>query len=204
MPTDLWIELIDYLQSGGGVMLPIIAVSIWMWVLILKKFGEFHTHTRREIPLARVLDRIDRNPIGAAPWQEEILTGFLQERSGQKDLDRKILDRLLIRQEDRAEQHIKTILILAAAAPLLGLLGTVTGMIFTFHVITQFGTGNARALASGISEALITTQSGLMAAVPGLFMGNILGRRAEKLQDRMNRFCLRLPRALDLRAGSDR
>jgi biopolymer transport protein ExbB len=65
-------------------------------------------------------------------------------------------------------------------------------MISTFDVMAQFGTGNARAMASGISEALITTQTGLFIAVPGLFMGNFLRRRAENLTDKMQRFAIRL------------
>jgi hypothetical protein len=56
--------------------------------------------------------------------------------------------------------------VLAAVAPLLGLLGTVTGMIATFDVLAVFGTGNAKAMAGGISEALITTQTGLLVALP--------------------------------------
>jgi biopolymer transport protein ExbB len=80
-------------------------------------------------------------------------------------------------------------------APLLGLLGTVSGMVKTFVVIAEFGTGNARALASGISEALITTQTGLVVAVPGLFMASFLLRRSNGLLERIDRFCLRLSSA---------
>ena len=76
--------------------------------------------------------------------------------------------------------------------PLLGLLGTVTGMITTFDVISEFGTGNARALASGISEALVTTQSGLVVAVPGLLIGGFLFQRAQKIKGRMELFCIGL------------
>ena len=72
--------------------------------------------------------------------------------------------------------------ILAAIAPLLGLLGTVLGMIETFDVIAMFGTGNARAMAGGISVALITTQTGLLVAIPGLLMSNRLGRMSSHLK----------------------
>ena len=67
-------------------------------------------------------------------------------------------------------------------APLLGLLGTVTGMMSTFEVMSLFGTGNAKGMAGGISEALITTQTGLIVAIPGLYMKNFLERRAQALQ----------------------
>lgn len=74
---------------------------------------------------------------------------------------------------------------LAAIAPLLGLLGTVTGMIDTFHVITLHGTGDPRMMSGGISEALITTQTGLLVAIPGLYMKGFLDRRACNLQQRI-------------------
>jgi biopolymer transport protein ExbB len=72
----------------------------------------------------------------------------------------------------------------AAAAPLLGLLGTVTGMIKTFNLITIFGTGDAKSLSSGISEALITTALGLVIAIPALIAHGMLARMArQKLGD---------------------
>ena len=72
----------------------------------------------------------------------------------------------------------------AAAAPLLGLLGTVTGMIKTFNLITIFGTGDAKSLSSGISEALVTTELGLVVAIPSLILHGLLSRMArQKLGD---------------------
>ena len=83
-------------------------------------------------------------------------------------------------------QRIGIIATLAAIAPLLGLLGTVSGMITTFDVITLFGTGNAKAMAGGISESLITTQSGLTVAIPGMFMGVYLSRRCARLSGKLD------------------
>ena len=68
----------------------------------------------------------------------------------------------------------------AAAAPLLGLLGTVTGMIKTFTLITIFGTGDAKSLSSGISEALVTTELGLIVAIPSLILHGLLSRMAKQ------------------------
>ena len=73
-------------------------------------------------------------------------------------------------------------------------LGTVTGMMTTFDVIALFGTGNARAMAGGISEALITTQSGLLVAIPGLLMSAFLIRRADRLEDRLDELIMTLKR----------
>ena len=66
-------------------------------------------------------------------------------------------------------------------APLLGLLGTVTGMINTFQIITLYGAGDARMMSGGISEALITTQLGLAVAVPIMILHHILERRVDKI-----------------------
>jgi biopolymer transport protein ExbB len=92
------------------------------------------------------------------------------------------------RQRPAIWRHVAAVLVLAAVAPLLGLLGTVSGMIETFQVIRLFGTGNAQALSAGISEALITTQTGLLVAIPGLFAGWFLRRRARKLEQGLDAF----------------
>ena len=71
--------------------------------------------------------------------------------------------------------------LLAAVAPLLGLLGTVTGMIATFQSISLFGTGDPKLMASGISQALVTTMLGLMVAIPLLFLHSLVASRSRKL-----------------------
>ena len=84
------------------------------------------------------------------------------------------------------------ILVIAAVAPLLGLLGTVTGMISTFDVITEFGTGDPKLLSGGISIALVTTELGLIVAIPMLLMGNLLSGWAEGIKDNMEKTTLRI------------
>ncbi|MGJ8640225.1 MAG: MotA/TolQ/ExbB proton channel family protein [Opitutaceae bacterium] len=78
------------------------------------------------------------------------------------------------------ERFLPFIALTAAAAPLLGLLGTVTGMIKTFNLITIFGTGDAKSLSSGISEALVTTELGLVVAIPALILHGLLSRLAKQ------------------------
>ena len=80
--------------------------------------------------------------------------------------------------------------VIAAVAPLLGLLGTVTGMIATFDVITKFGTGDPKMLSGGISAALVTTELGLIVAIPCLLIGALLTSRADSLLDRVERAAL--------------
>ena len=89
------------------------------------------------------------------------------------------------RRHTSLDRHLAVIGVLATVAPLLGLLGTVLGMIATFDIIAIFGTGNAKAMAGGISQALITTQTGLLVAIPGLYMRSFLARRAENLKHRI-------------------
>lgn len=82
------------------------------------------------------------------------------------------------------------ILVVAAVAPLLGLLGTVTGMISTFDIITEFGTGDPKLLSGGIAIALVTTELGLIVAIPTLLVGNLLSGWAERIKDDMERAAL--------------
>ncbi len=84
------------------------------------------------------------------------------------------------------------ILVIAGVAPLLGLLGTVTGMITTFDIITEFGTGDPKLLSGGISIALVTTELGLAVAIPMLLLGNILSGWAESIKDGMEKGALRV------------
>ena len=110
---------------------------------------------------------------------------FLELRTGNPRTDAYILDETVMNLVILMDKHLSLISVLAALAPLLGLLGTVTGMIETFDVITVFGTGNSKALAGGISEALITTQTGLLISIPGLYMSGFLNKRAENLKYRI-------------------
>ena len=97
-----------------------------------------------------------------------------------EDLEAQLED-VLSRAVPVLEQNLSTIKLLAAVAPLLGLLGTVVGMIETFQSITLFGTGDPKLMAGGISQALVTTMLGLIAAVPLLFIHNILESRSRNI-----------------------
>jgi biopolymer transport protein ExbB len=106
------------------------------------------------------------------------------------------------------ERFESAITVFAAVAPLLGLLGTVTGMISTFDVITVYGTGDPKLLSGGISEALITTQLGLMVAIPALLFGNFLSGWSDRIKAGMENVALRITNIskgcdpLDLAPGS--
>jgi biopolymer transport protein ExbB len=90
---------------------------------------------------------------------------------------------VILDEQAKLEKGLSMLKLLAALAPMLGLLGTVTGMIETFQVITLFGTGDAKVMAGGISTALVTTVMGLVAAMPLLLAHNLLSTQAENLRN---------------------
>jgi biopolymer transport protein ExbB len=112
------------------------------------------------------------------------------------DVDREELEDVvtesILHELPTLERFGSAILVFAAVAPLLGLLGTVTGMISTFDIITEFGTGDPKMLSGGISEALVTTQLGLIVAIPLLLVGNVLKGWAGNITTHMERGALRL------------
>jgi biopolymer transport protein ExbB len=98
----------------------------------------------------------------------------------------------LLRELPALTRFGSAILVIAAVAPLLGLLGTVTGMIGTFDVITQFGTGDPKMLSGGISEALVTTEFGLIVAIPSVLLGNLTRSWSERVQGQLEQAALEL------------
>ncbi|WP_147818903.1 MotA/TolQ/ExbB proton channel family protein [Salidesulfovibrio onnuriiensis] len=175
-------QLMNHLRDGGTVMLPIGLLALALWWLVFLKARELWDLISRKRTPEEVLHQEQDD------WQSAIARDYLTSRSGSEELDVELSRVLVDRYAGVAEKGIPTILVLAATAPLLGLLGTVTGMVDTFEVIAQFGTGNAKGLAAGISQALITTQSGLIVAVPGMVVGGLLYRRASKLKAKMELF----------------
>ena len=197
---NIALQIIEYFRPGGVVMFPILIISLWMWGLIIERIIYFRKIERRDVTLDQAVEAVRGR--SAAGIDESLISGlramvavgFLKERMGSTELNRDILKRYAMRQRPLLRRRLAVIGILAAIAPLLGLLGTVTGMMTTFDVISVFGTGNARAMAAGISEALLTTQSGLLVAIPGLYMSIYLNRRAERLEDQFDETIMTLRR----------
>jgi len=195
-----WLQLDEYLRAGGPVMLPLFATSLVMWVLIVDRALFFRRLCRNTMPLPTALAHVVENRM---PDPERyggaislLLARFIPVRSGDRVLDRFLLDETVTRIDRSLDDYLALIGVLAAVAPCLGLLGTVTGMISTFDVLAVFGTGNARAMAGGIAEALITTQTGLLVAIPGLYLKGLLERRARTLRQRLSSAGLFLKRQL--------
>jgi biopolymer transport protein ExbB len=103
-----------------------------------------------------------------------------------------IVNESILHESSHLDRFGSFILVIAAVSPLLGLLGTVTGMISTFEVITEHGTGDPKLLSGGISVALVTTELGLIVAIPTLLIGNLLSGWAERIKDDMQKAALRV------------
>ncbi len=180
--------LLAYFQTGGAVMIPLLFTSFWVWLLIANRWFYLWKMNQQQISSKEALQRIKNEDIPTleAGGIVGVLVGnFITKRSGSSLLDRRVLDEALLISRRPLKKYLSLIGILAAMTPLLGLLGTVTGMMNTFEVMSLYGTGDAKGMASGISEALITTETGLIIAIPALYMKNVLEQRAQRLEQRL-------------------
>ncbi|MFH2093757.1 MAG: MotA/TolQ/ExbB proton channel family protein [Pseudomonadota bacterium] len=185
MIKELLFSIENYMQAGGVVMIPILVISFFMWTLIINRLLFLHRLYIKNISrnMAGQLVKANQQPDEKYRGINSLLVRqFLAARSHDPVLDSFILDETVVRLVLSLDTHLGAIRVMAGVAPLLGLLGTVIGMMETFDVITIFGTGNAKAMAGGISVALITTQTGLMVSIPGLYMSGFLTKRANNLK----------------------
>ena len=177
----------DHLRKGGFVMIPLLLSGAVALILALWKFIDLRgLCVRDDSATAALLERIRAGDAAgartSADRSPEPLRGILREVAAGHRLPRDRLEEILHEHilgfTPRLERHLGTLAVLGGIAPLLGLLGTVTGMIHTFQLVTIFGTGDARLLSGGISEALITTEAGLVIAIPVLLVHALLSRQA--------------------------
>lgn len=171
--------LSERIRQGGVVGYIIIALGIIGLLLAIgQSLWLMRTGARMRRQLRDIEHPRDDNPLGR-------LLGALESAiaEGDRDLDalELTLDEGVIRETPRLERAQSVIKLLAGVAPLLGLLGTVTGMIATFQSITLFGTGDPKLMAGGISQALMTTVLGLVVAIPLLFLHSLLATRSRSL-----------------------
>jgi biopolymer transport protein ExbB len=122
---------------------------------------------------------------------EKALADNVLERTEREQIE-DIVSESILHESGHLNRFGTFILMIAAVAPLLGLLGTVTGMIQTFDVITEFGTSDPKLLSGGIATALVTTQLGLIVAIPVLLLGNLLNGWAERIKDDMEKAALQV------------
>ena len=195
---DIIANAYEHLRPGGIIMIPLIFSSLLMWVLIIERILYFRRMDRDDVDLKQAVQMLNGKPLpdSSKGLRTGIVIDFLNKRTKKRELDQGILESCVMKERPHIKQSLIVIAALAAVAPLFGLLGTVTGMMTTFDVISMFGTGNAKAMAGGISEALITTQSGLLVAIPGLFMSGFLSRRAVRMENRLDELIMIMKRNL--------
>lgn len=117
------------------------------------------------------------NPLG------RVLSTWTKERKTDVETLERKLDEAVLRETGILERYLWAVKVVAVVAPLMGLLGTVTGMIRTFQAITLFGTGDPKLMAGGISEALVTTMLGLVVAVPLVLLHSVLKSTSRRMSD---------------------
>lgn len=159
--SDLISFVSDFLDAGGDVLWVIFIASILLWTLIIERFYF----------VIRVYPNI----------KAEVLKSWKKRTEHSSWNAHKIREAQLSIIKMSLRKNISQIKVIVALCPLLGLLGTVTGMISVFDVMALTGTGNARLMASGISMATIPTMAGMVAALSGLYFGSYFERKTNSL-----------------------
>ena len=182
--------MIEYLMAGGGLMIPIVLCSIVAAGITLERLWSLRSQeVNPQSRLAAIHRRIDLGDV-TDEWLDELFersplerlsAQVLQVRHGGKSVMQDLLFVEVKQIAHELERYLSTLGSMAAITPLLGLLGTVIGMIKVFSAIQAAGLGEASLLAGGISEALVTTAAGLGVAIPALVMHRFLSRRVDEL-----------------------
>jgi len=187
----------EEIKAGGLWIWPILLFAITSFIGALIKAYEVYTmHNPKPETLEKILEHLHaEDPAGATQLVSELkgpfrplLENAIEYSHARKELLEEILFEKILEAQPTLEKFLPFIAVTAAATPLLGLLGTVTGMIHTFDQITLYGTSDAGKLAGGISEALVTTKFGLIAAIPALILHALLSRRVQGLLASMEKF----------------
>ena len=196
MPKE---KTVEGIIEAGGVIAYIIAVLgvIAILLVILRAFylAYFGAIARAVVRWADDFgarkDHATLNDLdGFRGPHARVLAAVIAARHQSRDQQTDVFNQSFLQEQPKLDRFSAVILVLAAIAPLMGLLGTVTGMIATFDTITQFGTGNPKLLSGGISEALITTELGLIVAIPAVLFGNLLKGWSEQMKDTIERISL--------------
>ena len=185
------LSLADQVKNGGPIVWPILGVAVLAGLIVLERLIFLSRKNMNADSLMKQLNApaLGRDwdacgslcdPCRHKPVSKVLLQGIKARCTTREDMEN-VLQEAILREIPRLERFLSTLGMLAGIAPLLGLLGTVTGMINTFHVITYFGTGDPRMMSGGISEALVTTMLGLAVAIPIMLCHTFLNRRVENM-----------------------
>ena len=177
-------SLIEELQKGGIWIYPILFFALLSTIIAVYKAFQI-----LRIPSPRIPVTLAGNFSGPFERLRKTAQGY---RGNKPEILEEILYEIIIDCQERLEKGLPLVAITAAIAPLLGLLGTVTGMIDVFRQITNFANPENSELARGISEALVTTKFGLVTAIPALVIHALLNRRLQGMVSKMEGFSARL------------
>lgn len=165
MVEGFWL-LRDFLDSGGWVLWSILLVTVMLWTLMVERLWF----------LARVF------PTEAVQLQQR----WLRRADRTSLAARHIRAAWLSRAQQHLDRFLPMVRVLIALCPLLGLLGTVSGMIEVFDVMALGGNGNPRAMAAGVSRATVPTMAGMVIAISGLFCLARLDQQSRRALQRLN------------------
>ena len=166
----------ERLQQGGGVGYAIIGLGVVGLIVVVVRLSYLALVGRRiRRQLGSIADPSNDNPLG------RVMVAVDDDGQRESTHFELQLDEAIMREAPRLTRGESLVKLLAGVAPLLGLLGTVVGMIVTFQSISVFGTGDPKLMAGGISQALVTTALGLIVAVPLLFLHALLSARSRTL-----------------------
>lgn len=179
--------MFHYILKGGTMMIPIILCSIIALAITLERFyslrtikiqpPEFVTKMKRVLNANKVQEAIAICSNNSFPVAKIMEAGILK-RDQSRDQIKEAIEHMGKRESTNLHRYLAPLATIAVISPLLGLLGTVTGMIKVFNVISLQGVGHPTALAAGISEALVTTAAGLFVAIPTLVIHNFFLKKA--------------------------
>lgn len=158
--SEVSYEFLAFMYSGGYVLWCIFFLNMLLWTLIIERKWYF----QRVFPV----------------MAEQTIKQWSQRKEQSSWYAQSIRSMMIARLQAKLTRHLMSIRSFVQLLPILGLLGTIIGMIETFEVLNLYGTGNVRALAGSISKALITTLAGLISAIPGLFVSSLLQQQAEQ------------------------
>jgi biopolymer transport protein ExbB len=190
-------SFLEIVEAGGSIAYVIVGLGLIAMVLVVIRGFLLFGASKVDKALVEEIEKGDLNSLEEkvggrkTPFDRVVGNTFLA-RNKEREARETVIHESILGELNFLDKFGAVILVMAAVAPLLGLLGTVTGMISTFDIITEFGTGDPKMLSSGISEALITTKLGLMVAIPSLLLGNLLGGWSSKIKVMLEREALRL------------
>ncbi|HXV14238.1 MAG TPA: MotA/TolQ/ExbB proton channel family protein, partial [Candidatus Krumholzibacteria bacterium] len=182
-------SIVEEFKQGGNIMWPILLVGLVVVVFTSYKLIYLkRVHGDTDTIMGHVNDLAasgDWPGVDAIMQKHQnhnwpvvnVLRDGIRARNEDRETLESVLQESILREMPRLERGVSVMAVLGAIAPLLGLLGTVTGMITTFQVITLYGTGDPKLMSSGISEALVATKWGLCVAVPTMLIHTLLARR---------------------------